>query len=466
MSKTKSGSGKRAVITLIVILFILVILALPWVYLQFAAFPWDDYKTLAAENEYPFDYADFTEEGELTVCLDKADLYSLLLEYAPPEQLMAEYAPVGLVKLELEELGFSLKPEEARVSLRLRAMGFLHLPLQLRCSLEEKGDGLLLTPETVHIGPLLQLSAEKLAQRLGQPDLVRSYLLSPAEHGAEGVTLRAGEDEILLSLTLPSMLPDLLDLSVARISRGLALYGTEDLPPASAAALGPGFTEAFRCAIRDGSARELLTSYLAVGEEGVAELLEEYTANIPEGFFPDPGETAVQRREALDALAEGQRKYQDLLETLRELFRTGKLVPVPGGFQLAGRPAALSDLGWTGAEPASWRPVYLCSFKSAHPVAGTALPDADPEALPEGGVTQADLGLVMTFPHGETILLYRTAGKELVVIQLPQEIFRTLLAADRTPTLLTDEFPQQEKWLLTAAPAEDLMPVYYLLTGG
>ena len=461
MSGTKRGG--RPLLALVLILLILALLALPWIYLQFAVFPWDDYRTLAAENEYPFDYADFTEEGELTVRLDKADLYSLLLEYCPPEELLSKYAPVGLVKPELEELGFSLEPEEARVNLRLKALSFLHLPLQLRCSLVEEGDGLRITPETVYIGPLLHFSAEKLAQRLGQPDLVRSYLISPGEYGAEGVTLRAGQDEVLLSATVPSMLPDLLDLSVLRISRGLALYGVQDLPPASAAALGPGFTEAFRTAIAAGTARELLTSYLAVGEAEVAQVLEEYTAGIPAGYLPDPEEIAAGRAAALEQLAAGQRKYQTALETLRDLFHTGKLVPVPGGFQLDGRPLTLSDLGWTGDEPEDWRPVYLCSLQSAHPVQGTALPDADPEALPEGGVPTADLGLAMTFPHGEKILLYRTAMDELAVIQLPEDNFRSILGMKRTPTLSTDEFPRQESWLLSEAPEADLMPVYYLL---
>lgn len=465
MSRPKRKRGGHPLLALIVVLLLLLILALPWIYLQFAVFPWDDYRTLAAENEYPFDYADFSDEGGLTVRLDKADLYALLLEYCPPEQLLSAYAPAGLVKPELEELGFSLEPEEIRVNVRLRALSFLHLPLQLRCTLEEEGDGVRVTPETVYVGPLLHISAEKLAQRLGQPDLVRSYVLSPGDYGAAGVTLRAGEDEVLLNLPVPSMLPDLLDLSVMRISRGLALYGVKDLPSASAAALGPGFTEAFRAAIGDGSARSLLTSYLAVGEDGIAQVLEEYTAGVPAGYLPDPGEVAAQRAEALEQLAAGQRKYQNALEALRTLFRTGRLDPVPGGFALAGRPLALADLGWSGEEPADWRPVYLCSLRSVHPVEGTALPDADPEALPEGGALMADLGLVMTFPRGEAILLYRTAAQELVVIQLPEETFRTLMESGRTPTLLTDEFPGQERWLLMAAPAEDLMPVYYLLEG-
>ena len=457
--------GGHPLLALFLVLLILLILALPWIYLQFSAFPWDDYRTLAAENRYPFDFADFTEDGELTLRLDKADLYSLLLEYYPPEELLSAYAPAGLVKPVLEELGFSLEPEEARVSIRLQALGFLHLPLQLRCSLAEEGDGLRITPETVYVGPLLHVSAETLARRLEQPDLVQSYLLSPGEYGAAGVTLRAGKDEVLLHLPVPPMLPDLLDLSVMRIARGLALYGVSSLPPAAEAALGPGFTEAFRDAIEDGSARELLTSYLAVGEEGVTEALEEYTAGIPEGYLPDPGEVSAQRSAALEQLAAGQRKYETALETLRDLLRNGKLVPVPGGFQRDGRPLSLSDLGWTGEEPGAWRPVYLCSDRSAHPVEGISLPDAAPEALPEEGVSKADLGLIMTFPHGEEILLYRTAGNELAVIQLPENVFRTLLDSQRTPTLLTDEFPQQERWLLTPAPAEDLMPVYYLLEG-
>ena len=465
MARTRAGGGKRAAIALILILLILLILALPWIYLQYAAFPWDDYRTLAAENEYPFDYADFSPEEGLTVRLDKADLYSLLLEYFPPEQLLSQVSLTGMVRLALEELGFSLEPEEARVNVRLEAMGFLHLPLQLRCSVEEAGDGLQITPETVYIGPLLHLSAEKLAQRLGQPDLVRPYLISPGEYGAEGMTLRAGQDEVLLNLPVPSMLPDLLDLSVMRISLGLTLYGTADLPPAAEAALGPGFTEAFRAAIRAGSARELLTSYLAVGEEGISEVLAQFTADIPAGYLPDPDTVAAQRREALEALAAGQRKVETALETLRDLFHSGKLTPVPGGFRLGDRPVSLPDLGWTGAEPEAWRPVYLCSLQSAHPIRGAALPDADPEALPEGGAATADLGLAMTFPHGDKILLYRTAMNELVVLQLPEEAYRSLLEADLTPTLLTDEFPGQERWLLTPAPAEDLMPVYYLLEG-
>ncbi len=302
MPESRSGSGRRAVAALLVILLILIILALPWVYLQFAKFPYDDYRTLAAENEYPFDFVDLSPETELTVRFDKADLYSLLLEYCPPEQLLAEAGLTSLVKVELEELGFSLQPEEARLNLRLRALGFLHLPAQLRCRLEESGDGLLLTPETVYIGPLLHISAAKLAERIGQPDLARPYLLSPAEHGAEGVILRAGEDCALLTVPLPPMLPDLMDLNVAGLSDLLAAAGVEDLPPAAAACLGPGFASAFRAAIREGTARDLLTSYLALGEEGVAELLAEYADQIPEGFLPDPEEVAAQRRAALELL--------------------------------------------------------------------------------------------------------------------------------------------------------------------
>ncbi len=460
MSRRKRGG--HPLLALLIVLLLLVILALPWLYLRFSDFPYDDWEALADGNREPFDYADFSPEEGLTVRLDKADLYSLLREYAPPEKLTEQLPTLFGRKPEMEKLGFRLEPGEARISLRVK-LGFLSFPLQLTGEVEAEGDGLRLTPRTVYLGPLVHISAAKLAEFAHQPGLADSLLISPGAYGAEGVTLRAGEDEVLLNLPVPPMLPDLLDLSVMRISRGLTLYGTEELPPAAKAAQGLGFTEAFRTAIAQGSARELLTSYLAIGEEGIAEILAEFTADIPEGYLPDPDETAAQRRAALEALAEGQRKYQTALETLRDLFRTGRLVPVPGGFQVSGRSVTLTDLGWTGAEPASWRPVYLCSFRSAHPAAQMALPDADPEALPEGGVSAADLGLVMPFPHGETLLLYRTAGNELVLIQLTEEIFRSLLESERTPTLLTDEFPQQERWLLTAAPAEDLMPVYFLL---
>lgn len=462
MSRPKRKKGGHPLLAVILVLLLLLILALPWLYLRFADFRYDDWEALAAGNREPFDYADFSPEEGLTVRLDKADLYALLQEYAPPKQLLEQLPVYFGIRPELQKLGFRLDPEEVRISLRVK-LGFLSFPLQLRGDVEEAGAGLLLTPRTLYLGPLLHLSAEKLAELIHRPELTEGYLISPEAYGAAGVTLRVGEDEVLLNLPVPPMLPDLLDLSVMRISRGLALYGVKDLPSASAAALGPGFTEAFRAAIGDGSARSLLTSYLAVGEEGVAQVLEEYTAGVPAGYLPDPGEVAAQRAEALGQLAAGQRKYESALKALRELLRTGKLVPVTGGFSLNDRSLSLADLGWTGEEPADWRPVYLCSLRSVHPVEGTALPAADPEALPEGGAPIADLGLVMTFPHGEAILLYRTAAKELVVIQLPEETFRTLMDSGRTPTLLTDEFPGQERWLLMAAPAEDLMPVYYLL---
>ena len=456
--------GGHPLLAFILVLLILLILALPWLYLRFADFRYDDWEALADGNREPYDFAAFSPEEGLTVRLDKADLYSLLREYAPPEKLMEEIPSLFGRRPELQKLGFRLDPEEARISLRVK-LGFLSFPLQLRGKVEEERDGLCLALRSVYLGPLLHVSAEKLGELVHQPELAEELQISPAAFGAEGVTLRAGEDEVLLNLPVPPMLPDLLDLSVMRISRGLALFGVSSLPPAAEAALGPGFTEAFRDAIEDGSAREFLTSYLAVGEEGVTQALEEYTAGIPEGYLPDPGEVSAQRSAALEQLAAGQRKYETALETLRDLLRNGKLVPVPGGFQLDGRPLSLSDLGWTGEEPEDWRPVYLCSFQSAHPVQGTALPDADPEALPEGGVPTADLGLAMIFPRGEKILLYRTAGDELALIQLPEDSFRSILGMTRTPTLSTDEFPRQESWLLTEAPAADLLPVYYLLEG-
>ena len=136
-----------------------------------------------------------------------------------------------------------------------------------------------------------------------QIPLREDFTIDPADYGAEGLDLSVGMDEVRLTVPVPSMLPDLMDLNVSGISDLLAAAGVEDLPPAAAACLGPGFASAFRAAIREGTARDLLTSYLALGEEGVAELLAEYADQIPEGFLPDPEEVAAQRRAALELLA-------------------------------------------------------------------------------------------------------------------------------------------------------------------
>ena len=142
----------------------------------------------------------------LTVRLDKADLYSLLREYAPPEKLMEEIPPLFGRRPELQKLGFRLDPEEVRISLRVK-LGFLSLPLQLAGDVEAVGDGLRLTPRTVYLGPLVHISAGKLAELLHQPELTEALLISPSEYGAAGVTLRAGKDEVLLHLPVPPMLP-------------------------------------------------------------------------------------------------------------------------------------------------------------------------------------------------------------------------------------------------------------------
>ena len=124
-TKTKRKTGKRAVIALIVILFILVLLALPWIYLQFAAFPYDDYRTMAAENKEPFDFVDFTPEGELTVRLTKADLYFLGLNGTPNaaarriELLTALNLPKNLsANAMLDALNSLYAPEEVSAAVK------------------------------------------------------------------------------------------------------------------------------------------------------------------------------------------------------------------------------------------------------------------------------------------------------------------------------------------------------------
>ena len=463
MNNPKPHKGRRTVIALLVLFFILLLLALPWLYLRFADFPYDDWEAMAAGKREPFDYVDLTPEALLTVRLDKADLYALMQTYAPPEKLLEQAPTILGTRPELQKLGVDLEAREVRLSLRVKLLGFLSLPLQLRGSAAEEGDGIRLTPTVLYIGPLVHISAEKLADLLHMPDLVRGYVLSPADYGAEGVTLRLGTDEARLSLQLPPLLPDLLDLNAAPFARLLDLYDAP-LPPAAEAALGTGFTNAFRKAIREGNTRELLTSYLALGDRTVTMLLEAYTADLPAGIAPDPAEVTKAREAALALLAEGQRKYETAHTALRELYRSGTAVPVPGGFALEGSALTLADLGWTGPDPAAWRPVYLFSRESAHPVHSVPVSShAEPGAQPEG-TTFADVGLLITFPHGETALLYRTAFDELVVMCLPEEEFRTLLASERTPTLCTDLFPNQYDWPLTEAPAEDLMPVFYLLS--
>ena len=190
MSKSRKKQGRHPLLALILVLVVLLLLALPWLYLRFADFSYDDWKAMAAGNREPFDFADLSQEAELTVRLDKPDLYALLEEYAPPEKLLEQVPPILGTRPELQKLGVSLRADEARISLRLKLLGFVSLPLQVRASVTEAGDGIRLTPEALYIGPLVHVSADKLAELLRQPDLARSYLLDPADYGAEGVTLR------------------------------------------------------------------------------------------------------------------------------------------------------------------------------------------------------------------------------------------------------------------------------------
>ena len=468
MSKPKEKRGGHPVLGIIILVLILLILAAPWLYLRFTDFPYDDWEAMAAGNEAPFDYVDFTPEAELTVRLDKPDLYALLQEYAPPEKLLEQVPAIFGTRPELEKLGVNLRPDAVRLSLCLKLLGFLSLPLQLRGSVEEEGDGLRLTPTVLYIGPLVHISADKLADFLHMPDLARGYVLLPADYGAEGVTLRLGTEEARLSFRLPPMLPDLLDLSVSGYTEQLEFYGVEEYPAASAYAREVGFAAAFRAAIRAGTPKELLASYLAVGDEAVTELLAEYAAQLPEGILPDPDLVAEERAAAMALWASGQRKYESLLENLREMYKGGELTLVPGGFQKEDRPLTFTDLGWTEGEPEAWRIVYLYNYSATHQAATADMPAADTlphtekSALPEGGVRFADLGLILPFPQGQFILMYRTAQGELVLNRLPEDYVQGLLASAFTPTLRTDDIPGPPRWVLTPAPAEDLMPVYRL----
>jgi hypothetical protein len=468
MSNTRSRSGRRVGLALVLILLVLAILAAPWLYLFYSALPYDDWERLAAENAEPFAFAAYTPQGELSLELDKADLYTLLLEYADPRQMLEEAArdlPRALDP-KLERLGFTLSPEELRLAFRLKLFGFLPLPLQVRAEVSRAGDGLAVTPKSLYLGPWVHISAQRLAGWLREPLLAETQRISPAEYGAQGVTLRAGEDAVLLDLQTPLLLPELLDVNVTRISRLLAMLGAEELPPAASAALGPGFAAAFREAVETGGAWELLASYLARGEEAVDALLREFAADLPAGMLPDAEKVASLRREALSGAAEGQRRYLDLLEALRSLYREGELTLAPGGFLYAGRALELRDLGWTGPEPEFWRPVYLSSLTDDHPVAAEdmprcdSLPCTDPAALPEGA-DRVDLGLLLAMADGAPGLLYRTAAGELVLRVLNRELAAPLLQAEQTPALLSDEVTLFCLWV-PVSTAEDLPPVCLL----
>ena len=66
MSKSRKKQGRHPLLALILVLVVLLLLALPWLYLRFADFSYDDWKAMAAGNREPFDFADLSQEAELS----------------------------------------------------------------------------------------------------------------------------------------------------------------------------------------------------------------------------------------------------------------------------------------------------------------------------------------------------------------------------------------------------------------
>ena len=165
--RTKRRGHAGVIVLLIVIVMLALICAAPFVYNRLADYEYDDYAALDAANAERLSLSADADGEHLLFRMDKADVYSELLEDGFTEQIRDALGS----RATLEQIGYSLTPEQAQIRMALKLFGFFPLQLQANAAVEVDGSAVRAQLTDVQLGPWIRLTAEKLARLAGTDEL-------------------------------------------------------------------------------------------------------------------------------------------------------------------------------------------------------------------------------------------------------------------------------------------------------
>ena len=403
--------------------------------------------------------------GELR--LDKEDLYWLGDTLGLSNQIRDRLG----ADPELTAAGFRISEGKAVIYLGRKIWKLPTLSYRGEAELLLDNGALVLHTERVRLGARLY-PKEKYWPELFRQDI--RLELSPAELENEVTDARLEGSELVLSLrglTAPSsgtLIPD-RDAAVAMDFFGeypaLApecmelVFGSGDALAAADVqrfASESGRADVQRFASESGRAEEMLAQALALCEPSSISALWEDAGNLSRTMiWSSLIDEIAERREGLEQFLAGeQSRYERLLFSLREMYRSGSLgIDAGGFFNTATMEAVRADtLTHLSASPTDSRIVFLLSDTDSPELSLGDMP-------PIKGVQTSswkslkdisrddtvDLGVVLTTEGDVPVLLHRRADGTMVIRELTEEQYVAILVAQGIPRVNMDDLPRPER---------------------
>ena len=441
----RKGCGVLIALLLVLVVLLALLCAAPFLYNALTHYDYDDPAALAAANAAPAELVSDADGQRFLLRLDKADVYSMLLDAGAREQI--DEALGG--RATLERVGYTLTPERAEIRAALKILGFLPVQLQANAAVRLAGDAVRAQLTDVQLGPWITLTAEKLVSLTGAAELTEPVEFSLSEYTeplrADG--LRIEDDGVVLSSPLLGEVLDEVAAQGDTLLRLLQLYFGAEAPAAARALLGEGRADFLRGGNASEEAlRAALRDLTAFADGAYRAKLKTALDGLPVDLVSELDGADGQRSAALAQIAAAQERYAQAQLGLRKTY-WDKKVTLTAGYLLDGSGAPLE-----ASLPGDWGARVVLMYNENYdaivktnegnprlqvPIPGlptmSQLPRDSWASLPSEGDGPFDLTLAVRLPSGDCAIVFLTAEDEFGLSLIPEEAYLALLEAERLP---------------------------------
>lgn len=416
-------------------------------------------------------------DGGLTVRLEKEDLYWYANDYGILSRFQ-EYISQLPSGWQVKKYGFHIEDGGLTIYVTAR-QGLFPVTFRADYAAVCQGTVMYLHPIEVSAGGYAELDEDRWPDMLPREGFVLDFAQMGISSCLRSVRLEGSalvlEADGLSQAMSGQLLTDSSLLNALRaygtgsvdawgVLSWLMELGTEKVPMA----------EAQNLVLSSGGAAEALAELLACCTGGSRQQVlggwDRFTLEFAAILVQ---ESATARRAELERyIAAEQWKYEKLLTSVREMYKSGALCLEKRGFSTAATGAVFDPAALTGSlslTSIDSRPVLLISSRGgAQGVRTTDMPPLG--SIPRSGDkvvqgadwdTVCDLGMLMTTENGVPALLYYRNDGVLVIRELPESLYTALLLDAGNPVVDVDTLWTPEE--RTVTPSAMGMSSYEIL---
>ena len=459
--KTRRRGHGGLVVLLIVIVLLALICAAPFIYNALSHFAYDDYAALAAGNEERMSLSADADGEHLLFHMDKADIYSMLLENGTIGRIRDTLAG----RAELERLGYTLTPEQAQIRMALKLFGFVPVQLQANAAIGIEGSAVRARLTDIQIGPWINMTAEKAAKLAGLEALPEPFAFSLAEYTEplRADRVRIENDGVTISSALLAQVIDEVAGQDDPCVRLLRLYYGDAATAAMGVVSGGGRADFIR---ESGASLDALRAALrdvtALGSNAYRRGLQETLSALPVDLTSEMERYPELREAQTGLITQAQKTCRDAQMELRHAYWYREVMLTEG---------RLTEMDGTPLEarcPAEWEARVVLQYNEAYdaivktnegnprlqvPIPGlpmmSELKRDSWASLPAEGDGPFDLTLALRLPSGVPAVVFLTAEDEYGLAVIPETLFREIGENARTPVLSSAAVCVQprDRWL-------------------